>query len=167
MSRSRIELFLEAMRTGNISNLPKPQSRVEHFLKGIATGDINNLPKPQSRIEECLDFIARNGSIGNGSSSGDYIVKNEKFSISCSTNNVSYLFTKEQEVLFDKDNSFVFNGEMASNDNSTKFCVLSNVIDIQDFSYEEFEGGRVHTTNLKNNLGINILSEVIREVKNG
>ena len=78
MSKSRIELFLEAMRTGNISNLPKPQSRVEHFLKGIATGDISSLPKPQSRIEECLEYIARNGSSsgGGGNNGNDYTLYN-------------------------------------------------------------------------------------------
>ena len=76
MSKSRIELFLEAMRTGNISNLPKPQSRVEHFLKSIATGDISSLPKPQSRIEECLDHIARNGSSGGGNNEEGYKLHN-------------------------------------------------------------------------------------------
>ena len=72
--KSRIELFLNAIKTGNISNLPKPQSRVEHFLKGIATGDISSLPKPQSRVEECLDFIARNGSSSGGNN--DYTFYN-------------------------------------------------------------------------------------------
>lgn len=75
-SKSRIELFLEAMKTGDISNLPIPQSRIEHFLKGIATGDISNLPKPQSRIEEALEYIARNGSSGGGSSDNNYGLKN-------------------------------------------------------------------------------------------
>ena len=55
MQDSRIEAFLRAIKTGDISNLPTPQSRVEYFLKGIATGDISDLPMPQSRIEECLE----------------------------------------------------------------------------------------------------------------
>ena len=76
MSKSRIELFLEAMKTGNISNLPKPQSRVEYFLKGIATGNISDLPMPKSRIEECLDFIARNGSNGGSGNNNDYTFHN-------------------------------------------------------------------------------------------
>jgi len=76
INKTRIELFLEAIKTGNISNLPKPQSRVEHFLKGIATGDISSLPKPQSRIEECLDHIARNGSSGGGNNGNNYGLHN-------------------------------------------------------------------------------------------
>lgn len=74
---SRIEAFLKAISSGDVSNLPKPQSRVEYFLKGIATGDTTDLPKPQSRIEECLDYIARNGSSGGGNNSGnDYGLHN-------------------------------------------------------------------------------------------
>ena len=71
---SRIEAFLKAISSGDVSNLPKPQSRVEYFLKGIATGDTTDLPKPQSRIEECLDYIARNGSSGGNNNGNDYII---------------------------------------------------------------------------------------------
>lgn len=73
---SRIEAFLKAISSGDISNLPKPQSRVEYFLRGIATGNISDLPKPQSRIEECLNVIARNGGSGGGNNGNDYILHN-------------------------------------------------------------------------------------------
>ena len=75
MEHSRIEAFLKAIKTGDISGLPLPQSRVEHFLKSVATGDISNLPKAQSRIEECLDFIARNGSSSGGGNNGGFSFK--------------------------------------------------------------------------------------------
>ena len=187
MFESRIELFLNAIKTGDISNLPKPQSRIEYFLKGIATGDLTSLPKPQSRIEYILNHIAINGGIGssNPSNKEEWIVKrasiiekillnenmlggiNESFSITCTSSCIPYFFATEQEALFNKEGNFIFNGSLSSNDNTTNFCILANDIDVQTLLYKEFEGGRVHTTNLKNNLGINILSEVIREVKNG
>ena len=61
-------------------------SRFDMFLKAITTGDISNLPKPQSRNEILLEHIALNGSSSGGSSGGDYafiissikeIIKNE------------------------------------------------------------------------------------------
>lgn len=185
---SRIELFLEAIKTGKVSNLPTPQSRVEYFLKGIATGDVSNLPTPQSRIEYILNHIAINGGAGGGTSpnppqtEGDWTVKknnlieriltnknelnfgnDDNVVVSCISSGVNYLFAKEQEVLFNKEDNFVFNGEIASNDNTTKFCILSNDTDIQALPYEEFEGGRVHSINLKNNIDNNIFSEDVKD----
>ena len=128
---SRIELFLEAIKTGKVSNLPTPQSRVEYFLKGIATGDVSNLPTPQSRIEYILNHIAINGGAGGGTSpnppqtEGDWTVKknnlieriltnknelnfgnDDNVVVSCISSGVNYLFAKEQEVLFNKEDYF-------------------------------------------------------------
>ena len=80
---SRIEIFLKAIKTGNISNLPIPKSRIEHFLKGIATGNISDLPMPKSRVEEVLNYIAINGiSSSNGGSGNDNNNVGSKISIS-------------------------------------------------------------------------------------
>lgn len=44
-------------------SLPSKQySRVELFLNAIATNKIDNLPSPQSRMEIYLDYIAKNGN---------------------------------------------------------------------------------------------------------
>lgn len=45
-----------------------PQSRSEEYLNAIATGDASNLPEPESRMDEYLDYIAKNGGGGGGSS---------------------------------------------------------------------------------------------------
>lgn len=62
---SRSEQFLNAIATGDDTNLPKPQSRSEKLLKAIIDGDLSDLEKPQSRMELYLDHIARNGGIGS------------------------------------------------------------------------------------------------------
>ena len=71
---SRFDIFLKAIKTGDISNLPKPQSRIEYFLNAIATGDNSNLPKPQSRNEILLEHIALNGSSSGGNNDYSFLV---------------------------------------------------------------------------------------------
>lgn len=43
-----------------------PQSRSEEYLNAIATGDASNLPEPESRMDAYLDYIAKNGGGGGG-----------------------------------------------------------------------------------------------------
>lgn len=187
--KSDIEILLNAIITKNTDNLPIPNSRIEKLLYSIATGNEEDIEAPKSRIEECLYYILKNGSIGGGNNSDEWIVLRKEIEeilkleninidiplevssdsalVTCISNCIAYLFYKEQEQLFEKDNGFVFNGEAFSSNNSTKFCILSNEVDVQTLSYEDFEGGRVHTIKLKNNLDNNIFLEVVKEVKNG
>lgn len=46
-----------------------PTDRVEMFLNAILTGDGSNLPEPESRVEEYLNAIYLQGGGGGGSSS--------------------------------------------------------------------------------------------------
>lgn len=64
MSDSRLEKFIYAIRSMEVSDLPAPQSRNELYLMAIlGLYDINNLPVPLSRIERLLYEIATTGTI--------------------------------------------------------------------------------------------------------
>ena len=64
MSDSRIEKFIYAIRSTEVSDLPVPQSRNELYLMAIlGLYDIDNLPVPLSRIEKLLYEIATTGTI--------------------------------------------------------------------------------------------------------
>lgn len=64
MSDSRIEKFIYAIRSMEVSDLPAPQSRNELYLMAIlGLYDIDNLPVPLSRIEKLLYEIATTGTI--------------------------------------------------------------------------------------------------------
>ena len=59
MSDSRLEKFIYAIRSMEVSDLPAPQSRNELYLMAIlGLYDIDNLPVPLSRIERLLYEIA-------------------------------------------------------------------------------------------------------------
>lgn len=72
--KSRIELYLNAIKTGEFNNLPDPTSRIEKLLYAIATGEENNIESPSSRVEEALYYILKNGGVGGGSSSDEWII---------------------------------------------------------------------------------------------
>ena len=64
MSDSRLEKFIYAIRSMEVSDLPAPQSRNELYLMAIlGLYDIDNLPAPLSRIERLLYEIATTGTI--------------------------------------------------------------------------------------------------------
>lgn len=64
MSDSRLEKFIYAIRSMEVSDLPAPQSRNELYLMAIlGLYDIDNLPVPLSRIERLLYEIATTNTI--------------------------------------------------------------------------------------------------------
>lgn len=70
MSDSRLEKFIYAIRSMEVSDLPAPQSRNELYLMAIlGLYDIDNLPVPLSRIERLLYEIATTPTIGTISQS--------------------------------------------------------------------------------------------------
>lgn len=50
-------------------SLPSPTDRREIYLNAIATGETSDLPTPSTREEVYLDYIAKNGSGGGGGTS--------------------------------------------------------------------------------------------------
>lgn len=76
--KSDIEILLNAIITKNTDNLPIPNSRIEKLLYALATGNEENIEIPKSRIEECLYYILKNGGIGGGSSSDEWIIHQRK-----------------------------------------------------------------------------------------
>lgn len=70
MSDSRLEKFIYAIRSMEVSDLPAPQSRNELYLMAIlGLYDIDNLPVPLSRIERLLYEIATTPTTGTLSQS--------------------------------------------------------------------------------------------------
>jgi hypothetical protein len=70
MSKSRIEEFLEALLSGEATDVV-PQSRAEACLKNCIDGTgTEGLPEPQSRLEAYLHALAEKMAGGGGGSSG-------------------------------------------------------------------------------------------------
>lgn len=76
--KSDIEILLNAIITKNTDSLPIPNSRIEKLLYALATGNEGDIEIPKSRIEECLYYILKNGGIGGGGSSDEWIVHHEQ-----------------------------------------------------------------------------------------
>ena len=76
--KSDIEILLNAIITKNTDNLPIPNSRIEKLLYALATGNEEDIEIPKSRIEECLYYILKNGGIGSGSNSDEWIIHQRK-----------------------------------------------------------------------------------------
>ena len=76
--KSDIEILLNAIITKNTDNLPIPNSRIEKLLYALATGSEEDIEIPKSRIEECLYYILKNGGIGGGSSSDEWIIHHKQ-----------------------------------------------------------------------------------------
>lgn len=78
MSDSRLEKFIYAIRSMEVSDLPAPQSRNELYLMAIlGLYDIDNLPVPLSRIEKLLYEIATTGMVSSQSIYLYYSFSNE------------------------------------------------------------------------------------------
>lgn len=66
---TRGEVFLNAVANSDASGLPTPVTRREKYLSSIAAGDSSGIPDaPYTREEQYLDYIAKNGGGGSGSS---------------------------------------------------------------------------------------------------
>ena len=76
--KSDIEILLNAIITKKADNLPIPNSRIEKLLYALATGNEEDVEIPKSRIEECLYYILKNGGVGGGGSSDEWIVHHKQ-----------------------------------------------------------------------------------------
>ena len=75
-----------------------------------------------------------------------------------------YFFAEDEEVLFDKENIFDFNGLSTDNVDSNKFCSIGILSDETSLEGVGFGEGYVYTCTLKNSENNHIFNEKIEEV---
>ena len=90
--------------------------------------------------------------------------KSERAVVTVTYPRKKYFFSEDEEILFDKENIFDFNGLSTDNVDSNKFCSIGILSDETSLEGVGFGEGYVYTCTLKNSESNYIFNEEIKEV---
>ena len=135
---------------------------------------------PNGEYVNLVELILNSG--GESQGSGDWVIKrmnaeekikpllfdaktfSDKCIVSVLLYGKKYFFTKDEEILFDKEDVFTFNGSSSDNTDTNKFCNIGILSDETSLEGVGFEEGYVYTCTLKNSENNYVFNETIKEV---